>query len=570
MALIEKENTKITDSVEFKKPSKEERKKIREKRKAETGMPTKMNLYLWFVLIFAGIVTFFDGWCTLAITLAMGSFVGELNIVEQVNNPDLFNYFGLGASPIMMGIILSIAGTGVVLAISFKYFVDKYGRRPLTLITAVPFIGFSVLTAFSPPNGLILFLILRILANYFLSADIVTIIIAEESPANIRGRLVAIVLATNAIGGMACGIIQSLGFRIPIPGPWGFAGSQVGSMTVWQSLFFLTIIGYIFVVPLFFLLKETKRFTAMKKYEDWRKKKGLKPKTGWFVPLQRKYARGMVTSMIVGFLAQLIYFAQVTFFGLYFAKELNMSSKAIGMVSLPLMAAAGIGMIIAGPIIDRWGRLPVIHRFGCTTLIGGMIFSWPTVFVCGDISNPLLTTIAVTGGMIGIFSLVILSAAGAIIALELLPTHIISTAMGWIGAISRGAVIVAPFLMMYGAEALGGLGLSYQFMFVLMGMPLTTVLFVAYLLVPESKGRALEEIVATEVYTKIKKADEKKYKEPYYFYLSALISFIVCAPIYGLTTDGSFSAILAMVGFYGSLCLICFLLAIWVRRMITE
>ena len=172
--------------------------------------------------------------------------------------------------------------------------------------------------------------------------------------------------------------------------------------------------------------------------------------------------------------------------------------------------------------------------------------------------------------MLGIFSLVILSAAGAIIALELLPTHILSTAMGWIGAISRGAVIVAPFLMMFGAEALGGLGLSYQFMFVIMGMPLTTILFVAYLLVPESKGRALEEIVATEVYTKIKKIDDKKYKEPYYFYLSGLITFFICAPLYGLTTDGSFIAILAMVGFYGGLCVICFILAVLVRRMITE
>jgi MFS family permease len=426
------------------------------------------------------------------------------------------------------------------------------------------------LTAFSPPNGLIIFLILRILANYFLSADIVTIIIAEESPNNIRGRLIGVVLAANAIGGMACGIIQTLGFRIPIPGPWGFAGSVIGSMTVWQSLFFLTIIGYIFVIPLFLFLKETKRFAAMKKYEDWRKKKGLKPKTGWFVPLQKKYARGMVTGMIVGFLAQLIYFAQVTFFALYFAKELNMSSKIIGILSLPLMAAAGIGMIIAGPIIDRWGRLPVIHRFGCTTLIGGLLFSWPTVFVCGDIANPLLTILVLTGGMIGIFSLVMLSAAGAIISLELLPTHILSTAMGWIGAISRGAVILAPFLMMFGAETLGGLGLSYQFMFLLMGMPLTTILFVAYLLVPESKGRSLEEIVATEVYTKIKKIDDKKYKEPYYLYLLGLILFFICGIIYGFTTDASFLAIFSIVGFYSGMCAGCFIIAILVRRMITE
>ena len=179
-----------------------------------------------------------------------------------------------------MGIILSIAGIGVVAAISFKYFVDKYGRRPLTLITAIAFITFSALTAFTPPgsDGLIIFLILRILANYFLSADIVVIIMAEEAPDRLRGRLVGAVLATNAVGGFMCGIIQAIGIQIPMP--WGV------TLSTWQSLFFLTSIGYLFIIPMYFFLKETKRFKGMKKYEDWRKARGLKPKTGWMVPLQ--------------------------------------------------------------------------------------------------------------------------------------------------------------------------------------------------------------------------------------------------------------------------------------------
>ncbi|NVM05071.1 MAG: MFS transporter, partial [Candidatus Helarchaeota archaeon] len=256
----EEEKAKITNLEAFKKLPKEERKKIREKRRIEAGLPSKMNFYLWFVLFFAGIVTFFDGWCTLAITLAMGSFAGGADLLEQFTNPDLFTYFGLTASPVMMGIILSIAGTGVVAAVSFKYFVDKYGRRPLTLITAIPFITFSVFTAFVPPNreGLILFLILRICANYFLSADVVTIIIAEESPNHLRGRLIAMVLAMNAIGGFACGMIQATGIKISFP--WGT------TLGTWQSLFFLTSIGYFFIIPLFFFLKETKRFNQMKIY----------------------------------------------------------------------------------------------------------------------------------------------------------------------------------------------------------------------------------------------------------------------------------------------------------------
>ncbi|MFX0137440.1 MAG: MFS transporter, partial [Candidatus Hodarchaeota archaeon] len=221
MSTEPKETEKSGKPEATKKLSKEERRKIREKRREETGLPTKMNRYLYFVLFFAGIVTFFDGWSTLAITLAMGGIAGGFELSwDQIFNRDLFSYFGLTGSPVTMGIVLSIAGIGVVAAVSFKYFVDKYGRRPLTLITAIAFISFSVLTAFSPPNfeGLIYFLIIRILANYFLSADIVLIIMAEEAPNHLRGRLVGAVLATNAVGGFACGVIQVIGVRIPFLG----------------------------------------------------------------------------------------------------------------------------------------------------------------------------------------------------------------------------------------------------------------------------------------------------------------------------------------------------------------
>ncbi|MFX1451011.1 MAG: MFS transporter [Promethearchaeota archaeon] len=526
---------------------------------------SQMNKYLWFVLIFAGIVTFFDGWCSVAISLALGSYreTFEFNL-EQFFNQDLFTYFGIAGSPVAMGIILSIAGVGVVVAVAFKYLVDKYGRKPLTLFTSIAFITFSVLTAFSPPgsNGLVFFLIVRILANFFLSADIVTIIMAEESPNDLRGRLISLVLAMNAIGGIACGIIQARGVRVQI--------SPSLYLTTWQSLFFLSSIGYFFIIPLFFFLKETKRFEGIKKYEKWRKKRGLKPKVGWLAPLKKEYRRVLVLGCIIGFLGTLLSFAKLRFFALFFAKELNMPSKLIGLVSLPLLLAAGIGFITAGPIIDRWGRKKAIHITGSFTLVGGVIFFWPAVFAVGDIPNPLLIFLAVAGGAFGIFGSTIMTAAGVVIGLEMTPTHIRSTSQGWIAAISRGATILAPFLVMFGAEKSGGLGLTYNFMFANMGIILTTILFTAYLLAPESKGRELEEIVAAEIYSKKKRMDDKKHKAPYYFYLLCFISHFTMVLVYSLTTNGSPLYILIIGGFYSGLALICFIIVVRVREMITE
>ncbi len=529
------------------------------------GVPTKMNKYLWFVLIFAGIVNFFDGWCSIAITLAMGGFGGGIQFNwNKFTNPDFFTYFDIAGNPITMGIVLSIAGIGVMASVSFKYLVDKYGRRPLTIWTSIAFISFSVLISFSPPrsNGLIVFLILRICANYFLSADIVVLIMAEEAPNDLRGNLISAVLAIGAIGGIACGIIQASGIRVEL-----FNGMI---LTTWQSIFFLTSIGYFFIIPLFFFLKETKRFDAMKKYEDWRKKKGLKPKTGWFTPWKKDFRRVMILGCIIGFLGTLIGFAQITFFALYFAKDLNMSSELIGISSIPLLLATGTGCFIAGPILDRWGRIPTIHRSGIITLIGLVLFSWPTVFVCGDLLNPFIISLVIIGGMLGILGGTLLTTAGVVIGIEITPTHIRSTAGGWTGTISRGATVVAPFLMMFGAEKLGGLGLTYQFMFILMIFPLCTVMFTAYLLAPESKGRELEEIIVTEIYGKQKKLREKKHKEPYYFYLLSFAIALGCTIIYGLTTDSPILNILIIIGFYGGVSMICFILVIRVREMITE
>ncbi|MFX1449821.1 MAG: MFS transporter [Promethearchaeota archaeon] len=564
----------VEEELVSKKLSKEERRKAREKRRDEFTIPTRMTRYLWFVLLFANIVSFFDGWGSIAIMLAMSGF-GETNILrafQQIGNPDLFTYFGVSNSPILLGIILSIAGTGVVLAVSFKYLVDKYGRRPLTLITAVGFIIFAVLTSIAPPGpgGLVFFLIVRLVANYFLSGDIVVIIIAEEAPDHLRGRLIGIVLAMSSFGGVACGVIQTMKIRAPIPNPWGFDFAWGSTMTVWQSLYFLNIIGFVFIIPLFFLLKETKRFNAIKKYEDWRKKKGLKAKVGWFTPLQKKYARPMILGCLAGFLLQLVYFAQVTFFGLYFAKELKMSQELIGIVTVPIVGTAGLGAFLAGPLLDRWGRLRTVRIFSYVTFAGGTLFSFPAVFVLGDISNPFLQTLVVIGAMIGVFGLIIVSAGGMIIPLEMIPTHIRSTAMGWVSAITRGAIILAPFLMMYGAEAesAGGLSLTYQYMFVLQFISFLTAVFTIYVLAPESKGRTLEEIVSTEVYTKKEEIRDKKYKQKYHLYLISICVFIGLGFLYAQTTNGTLPNVAYMVGFYSLLSIIAFLLIYYVREKV--
>ncbi len=564
---------KLVDPESIKELEKEKRKKSRKKRREEEQkimFPTKMTRYIWFVIIFASLVNGFDSWCSVALNLAMGSLVENYDILGKLTNPNLFVYFGLAGSPVTMGVILSIAGTGVIAATSFKYLTDKYGRRPLTLLTAILFTAFTVLTAFAPATseGLLIFLTFRVCSNFFLAADVVIIIVAEESPNHLRGRLIGIVFALSALGGTACGLVQSAGVRIPIPGPWGFGGSWSSHMTVWQSMFFLSIIGYLFIIPLFFFLKETGPFKVMKKYEDWRKKKGLKPKTGWFTPLQRKYARGLTVGCVIVFLAQLMYFSQGTFFALYYAKELNVSTGRLGILSFPVLVSGGLGLFIAGSVIDRWGRLPTLHRAGMGAMITGASYAWPSIFIAGDIPNSLITGIVVLSLSLFIFFVTLMLVCGALAGIEMVPTHIRSTTQGWIGAISRAAVMAVPIMVMFGAEAVGGLGLSYQFIFALNVMPLTTIMFTVYVLAVEGKGRQIDEIVATEIYSKMKRVSD--YNKPYYYYFLTMTAQFTCLTIYGLTTNGTLLGIIIMVSIYFSISIICFIIIIIVRGWFTE
>ena len=247
-----------------------------------------------------------------------------------------------------------------------------------------------------------------------------------------------------------------------------------------------------------------------------------------------------------------------------------MSPTLVGLLSLPLMLAAGLGYFTAGYYMDRWGRLPCIVIFGSMALIGGALCAYPTLFVAGAIPNTFLMLLVVIGYMFTFYGGAIMFTSVALIPLEMFPTHIRSTAMGWIGAISRAGSILAPILMMYGAEKLGGLGLTYQFMFRMMGLVLSTVIFTALLLGTETKGRTLEEVVATETYSKMKRTDEKTYREPYILYSVGLVIFFFCFFIYGLAAGGEAVNVLYMILFYTISSVVCLIIVAYVRKIISE
>ena len=193
---------------------------------------------------------------------------------EAAEEQTIYDWFGFSPESFQVALIFVIGGLGIVSSIIFKYLADRYGRRPLYLITATGFIFFTVITPFIPAgyDYFPLFLLVRFFAELFLAADLVVVIMTEEAPDQERGRLVGITISMNFIGLAMVAISHQMGNIFPML----FKNS-------WQSLFFLPVVGFFFIIPIYFKMKETNRFLKMKKYLQWKRRKGLKlRKTSWF------------------------------------------------------------------------------------------------------------------------------------------------------------------------------------------------------------------------------------------------------------------------------------------------
>jgi hypothetical protein len=129
-------------------------------------------------------------------------------------------------------------------------------------------------------------------------------------------------------------------------------------------------------------------------------------------------------------------------------------------------------------------------------------------------------------------------------------------------------MILTPFLMMFGAETLGGLGLSYQFMFIFMDMIFFTAVYVVLMLAPETKGRDLEEIVATEVYAERKDLAKKMDNKPYMYWAIYISSFIALCFIYYQTSGAPLINMMIMLGLYTLLSAIGILTVFIVRKKV--
>lgn len=389
-------------------------------------------------------------------------------------------------SSVLLGSLAGAAAGGVL--------ADKLGRRRLLIATAIVF-GLGAIGA-ALSTGIVFLIVARIVAGMAIGiASFVTpLYISEIAPVEIRGKLVAI----NQVA-LTSGIVVSYGID------YLFAGSQS-----WRWMFALAILpAAAFGIGLLFIpdsprwlsahgrddqaLQVLKKIRAPEQCDAEMKeiKESISRQQGHWSELLSPLLR---PALIVGI--GLAIAQQVTGINtvIYYAPTI-LKSAGLSSSSVAILASVGVGIInvvltlVAMQLIDRAGRRPLlqISLAGMTVSLAilGLAFSLP------QLSGSL--------GWIAVISLMVYVGAFAVglgpvfwlVLSEIYPLRIRGRAMS-VGTIANWGANLA-------------VALSFLSLIQVLGKPVTFWLFGAisigawffvYFLVPETKGKSLEQIEA--------------------------------------------------------------------------
>ena len=120
-------------------------------------------------------------------------------------------YFGIADSPLMQGVAMTTALVGCLIgAMVAGAGADRYGRKPLLMLSAVLFTVSAVATGLF--NDFTLFNIARFIGGVGIgvASALAPMYIAEVSPADIRGRMVSLNQMTIVLGILSAQIVNML------------------------------------------------------------------------------------------------------------------------------------------------------------------------------------------------------------------------------------------------------------------------------------------------------------------------------------------------------------------------
>jgi sugar porter (SP) family MFS transporter len=385
---------------------------------------------------------------------------------------------------------------------------DRFGRKKALLIAAVLFFVSSIGTAI--PKDITTFIIFRFMAGVGIGiASMSTpMYIAELAPAHLRGRLVSLNQIAIVSGIVAVYFANYFIARL---------GSQEWNETIgWRLMFASGVVpSVVFLVLTFFVPESPRWLLEMNRApeaenilakiggKEYAKeelvgiRQGLAKEQGTWSEL---FSRALRLPLIVGILLAIL--QQVTginvflYFGTTIFKNLSASTGVdAGMLQQLIIGSASmLATIVAIVTVDRWGRKPLM-------LIGaaGMGVS---LLAMGILARKMTDPGAMGGWMLFLIILYVVAfglSVGPVtwvILSEIFPTAVRGRALGiatfclWIA----DYVVTQTFPIMDAPGSWFVVNFNRAFPFYTYAFFCVVLVIVVWRLVPETKGKSLEEI----------------------------------------------------------------------------
>ena len=263
-------------------------------------------------------------------------------------------YFGISDSPLMQGVAMSTALVGCLIgAMLAGAAADKYGRKPLLMVSAVLFTVSAIATGLF--NDFYLFNIARLIGGIGIgvASALSPMYIAEVSPTNIRGRMVSLNQMTIVLGILAAQVVNMLLAKdttVDVNQVWNVNWG-------WRWMFWAeTLPAGLFLLMSFFI-PESPVYLKLKAMPQ---AKGIKAEAGLKELFQHKYARVLLLGLVIAVFQQwcgtnvIFNYAQEIFVGAGF----NVDGMFINIVITGI--ANVIFTIVALYTIEKWGRRTLI------------------------------------------------------------------------------------------------------------------------------------------------------------------------------------------------------------------
>ena len=447
-----------------------------------------------------------------ALIVALGGFLMGFD-VSVISGVVRFVELEFELSPLQLGwVVSSLSLTAAVGMLASGPLSDRLGRRPVLQIAAVLFAVSAIASAVAPDYFTLV--VARMLGGFGVGAALIVapMYIAEMSPPDSRGRFVSF-NQLNIVVGISAAFFSN--YLILTLGESGAAWTEALRLGEWNWRWMLGIetlpaIAYLFAL---LLVPESPRWLAMRGRDaearkvlgrvagadaeavlrDVKESIAAEARLGqasWRALLHPSLRLVMTIGIVVGILQQISGINAVFFYAPMIFEQSGIGANAAFMQAALVGLVNLVFTVVAMAVIDRFGRRPLLI-FGLSGIAASMLLlAW--AFGAGDGANPRLILVAIMG-FVASFA-VSLGPVMWVLFSELFPNRVRGVAISFVGLVNSATAFLVTLVFPWQLQSLGS-----ATTFLLYGLFALAGLVFVLRVIPETKGRSLEELEAVLV-----------------------------------------------------------------------